>query len=188
MLSLLLLVCGRGTRDFEDEQRKLPLPFMDFVDISLANVLQAPEGATATRQSLNGKIVVLEFWATWCGPCRRSIPHLNKVADECKDDPVQFISITFEDERVVREFLKETPINGWVGIDRPSDIPRRGRTAKAHGVVSIPHAVVLDQHGFVVSHTHPSLISREGLLNITKERPWPPGGQKKTPPSLAPDG
>jgi len=187
-LSLVLLACGCSDKGSEDEQFQLPLPFMEWVDISLDKVLQAPEGTVATRESLKGKIVVLEFWATWCGPCIRTIPHLNKVAEECKDSPVQFISITFEDESVVREYLQETPIKGWIGIDQPSDIPRLGKTAKAHGVVAIPHTVVLDQYGLLVAQTHPSLITRESLLNLMKERPWPPREQKKTQPNLAPDG
>lgn len=188
LFAMVLLVCGCGKTEPQGEQLKLPLPFMDMVDINLATVLQAPKGTVATRSGLNGKIVVLEFWATWCGPCRPALLHLNKVAEECKDDPIQFIAITFEDESVVRDFLQETPMKGWVGIDQPSDIPKIGRTAKAHGVVAIPHTVVLDQHGFVVAQTHPSLISRDGLLNIMKERPWPPRGQEKTQPSPAPDG
>ena len=161
----------------EDEELSLPLAWYDMLDLHLTTVLQAPDGTMTDNQSLNGKIVVIEFWATWCGPCRRSLSHLNEVAQECKDDPIQFISITFEEEKVVSDFTKDNPIEGWIGIDQASDIPRIGKTAKAFGVTAIPHAVVIDQHGFIITHTHPSLISREGLLNIMKERPWPPKNQ-----------
>jgi len=62
--------------------------------IDLQQVLHAPEGARATLEGLRGKLVVLEFWATWCPSCVKAIPHFNELADQLKDRPVQFISIT----------------------------------------------------------------------------------------------
>src|SRR5262245_37427861 len=79
--------------------------------LQLEKVLQAPAGARASWDALQGKVVVLEFWATWCGPCITAIPHLNELADAFKDKPVQFIAITDEDEKVVAPFLKRKPIH-----------------------------------------------------------------------------
>ena len=45
--------------------------------------------------SLKGKVVVLEFWTTWCGPCVAAIPHLNELSEKYADKPVQFIAISF---------------------------------------------------------------------------------------------
>src|SRR5262249_33930918 len=52
--------------------------------LGLETILQAPAGTEATWASLKGKVVVLEFWATWCGPCIAAIPHLNEMADQFK--------------------------------------------------------------------------------------------------------
>jgi|ERR1022692_2643340 thiol-disulfide isomerase/thioredoxin len=66
--------------------------------LNLSNVLQAPADASANLEALRGKVVVIDFWATWCGPCRKSIPHWNELVDGFKGKPVQFIAITDEDE------------------------------------------------------------------------------------------
>src|SRR5882724_1084408 len=63
-------------------------------DLGLTAVLQSPDGTNADWASLKGKVVVLEFWATWCAPCIAVQPHLNELTDEFKDKSVQFISIT----------------------------------------------------------------------------------------------
>lgn len=169
----LLIALACGCKQKQGKELKLPLPWDEVVDFELVKVLQAPEGTIVNCELLKGKVVVLEFWATWCGPCRQAIPHLNKVAKECKNDPIQFIAITVEDEGTIKDFLRENPINAWIGIDSKSDIKIVGKTAKSFGVMSIPHAVIIEQHGFVVCHTHPSLISREGLLNLMKACSYP---------------
>src|SRR5215831_9135496 len=68
-------------------------------------LLQAPDGAKLDAKSLEGKVVVLEFWATWCGPCVAAIPHLNELSDKFKNQPVQFVAITAEDEATIKPFL-----------------------------------------------------------------------------------
>ena len=174
MVSALAIVIASCTGDENDEYTPRSVPYMDMIDLELNKVFQAPDGAVAKREHLKGKVVVIEFWATWCGPCMPAITHMNQLVEECKNDPIQFISVTYEDERVVREFLDKHPISGWVGIDSPSNIDNLGATAKRFGAEAIPHAVVIDQHGFLVSQTQPWLVTRDGLLNIMKERPYPP--------------
>lgn len=51
-------------------------------------------------------VVVVEFWATWCGPCRMSIPHMSEMQDHFKDKGVTFIGVSDEDAKVVEKFLK----------------------------------------------------------------------------------
>lgn len=56
----------------------------------------------------SGKVYVLEFWATWCGPCLQSMPHLTKMQQDYKDYNVTFISVSDEDRKTVEEFLSKT--------------------------------------------------------------------------------
>src|SRR5215471_21366282 len=81
--------------------------------LGLEKILQAPDGKKVEWGALKGKVVVLEFWATWCGPCVAAIPHLNELADKFKEEPIQFIAVTSEDEKVVRRFLRNKPLHAW---------------------------------------------------------------------------
>ena len=61
-------------------------------------------------EGLDGKVHVVEFWATWCGPCRSSMPHISELQQRHGDD-VTFIGVTREDVATVNRFLdKESPI------------------------------------------------------------------------------
>jgi uncharacterized protein (TIGR03435 family) len=125
--------------------------------LGLETILQAPSGAEPSWNALKGKVVVLEFWATWCGPCVAAIPHLNELADKLKDEPIQFIAITAEDEKVVGPFLRRKPIHAWVGLDTDKSM------FDDYGVTSIPHTVIVDQKGMIAAITHPTFLT-EGLL------------------------
>lgn len=182
LLIMALTACNRAkTNTPASESLHYALPFLDTVDLDLQAVLQSPEGTVANLAHLRGKIVVLEFWATWCGPCIHAIPHLNEVAKQCQGDPIVFISITCEDKTTVQKFLAGHPMAGWVGIDKPTSVAGVGETASRFGVLGIPHTVVIDQYGFLIAHLEPCLITREGLLNITKARPFPPPTKAATP-------
>jgi uncharacterized protein (TIGR03435 family) len=125
--------------------------------LKLARVLQAPGDVQVNWQALKGKVVVLEFWATWCGPCVAAIPHLNTLADHFRDKPVQFIAITDEGEQVVRHFLKRRPIHAWVGLDTDKS------TFKAYGIQAIPHTVVVNEAGRIAAITYPTMLTEKHI-------------------------
>jgi thiol-disulfide isomerase/thioredoxin len=120
-------------------------------------LLQAPQAELDGWSGLKGKIVVLEFWATWCDACVDSQPHLNELAARFQGRPVQFLSVTSEPEGDVRKFLKTHHLLGWVGLDPD------GAAFDAFGVHSLPHTVVLDAQGKVLGETYPELLTPERL-------------------------
>jgi len=95
-----------------------------------------------TLQGLRSKIVVVEFWATWCGPCRRSIPHLIELYKKYNPQGVAFIGLTDEPREKVEPFVKELEMIYPVGGGSPS--------LDAYGVTGIPTAFIVDTAGKVV--------------------------------------
>jgi thiol-disulfide isomerase/thioredoxin len=120
-------------------------------------LLQAPQTEMSGWSGLRGKLVVLEFWATWCDACVEAQPHFNALAAKFQGRPVQFLSVTADPEGQVRRFLKTRPLLGWVGLD--SD----GSAFEAFGVRGIPHTVILNAQGEVLGETYPELLTAERL-------------------------
>ena len=115
--------------------------------LDLKSILQAPPGTVPTWNSLRGKVVVVEFWATWCAPCLGAISHLNALADQFQGRAVRFISVTEPPVAHVRTFLEVNPIRGWVALD-PT-----GSVSKSYGVRGLPSTFIVDQQGRIAAIT-----------------------------------
>jgi len=63
------------------------------------------------------KVLIVNFWATWCEPCKEEIPYLNNLYDRYKDKGVLIIGITEDDEKYVEKFIKKIPINYPIILD-----------------------------------------------------------------------
>jgi uncharacterized protein (TIGR03435 family) len=129
--------------------------------LTLSKILQAPPDASANWEALRGQVVVIDFWATWCGPCRKSIPHWNELVDAFKDKRAQFLAITDENEQVVAQFLKRTPIHSWVGLDGVGQSMR-----DRYRIEGIPTLVLVNQKGVVVAVSHPALLQAKQIEEV----------------------
>jgi len=101
-----------------------------------------------------GQVTVVEFWATWCPPCRTSIPHINKIYKKYADQQVVVVGVSNEDKKKVAEFVKK------MGADMTypvaiADPKMDAGYMQAYGVRGIPHAFVVDAEGKVAWHGHP---------------------------------
>jgi thiol-disulfide isomerase/thioredoxin len=113
--------------------------------------LKAVDKGSFKLSDFAGKVVVINLWATWCGPCRAEIPEYEKVRKEFNGKAVEFIGLTTEDPRVagdkVKQFVRDFNFGFRVGwADR--------ETARAlmSGRNVIPQTIVLSSEGHVVSH------------------------------------
>jgi len=107
-----------------------------------------------------GKPVLLEFWATWCPPCRKSIPHLNELHDKYKDKSLVIIGVSDEDPAAVKDFQKGTPMNYPNGISK--DLVQK------YGVNGIPHAFLIGKDGKLIWRGHPMQLTDAILEGATK--------------------
>jgi len=105
------------------------------------------------KPDTEGKYVLIEFWATWCPPCRRSLALLNEFHRKFGDELV-VIGISHERKEDVLA-LKDHPIEFYSAIDTQS------RTKKEFGVVGIPHVVILEPEGHVIWEGFPLLKDYE---------------------------
>ncbi len=136
-----------------------PVPDFKFVDL---------DGKDVTPKSLEGKPVVLDFWATWCGPCRMSLPLIEKVYQQDKDK-VQFLAVSIDDPSVPDDQLKKTFDGLKVNIPIARD-PQQ-HVGKLFHIVSIPTTFVVGSKGivqFAESGLKPTLTAdlRERLTEL----------------------
>jgi thiol-disulfide isomerase/thioredoxin len=109
-----------------------------------------PAGAElpAAFGAVDAKVVWVDFWASWCAPCRRSFPWMNAMYRKYADEGLQIIAVNVDKERALAdEFLEETPAEFRLHFD-PA-----GELAKTFGVQAMPSSFVLDADGNVLA-TH----------------------------------
>lgn len=104
------------------------------------------QGKIVNSESLKGKYLVIDVWATWCGPCKREAPFFEKLAEQYKDDDrIEFISISIDkDKNAWENFIhNEKPfwINLWVENDFQSTL------AKDYEIQGIPYFMIIDPNG-----------------------------------------
>lgn len=113
--------------------------------------LKDMDGKEVSLASLKGKVVVLDFWATWCGPCKASFPAMKKAQDKFKEDGnVQFLFVDCWErdenyENMVKTFIKNNHYDFSVLFDPK---PAEGKSvAESYGVTAIPAKFVIDGNG-----------------------------------------
>ncbi len=111
-------------------------------------------------------IVVVEFWATWCPPCRMSIPHLTELQKKYKDKGVIFAGISKEDRDVIKKFVDDMgdDMAYAVGVDK--DGATFAGYMDAFGVEGIPHAFIVDQGGRIAWQGHPMMEMEKAIEGI----------------------
>ncbi|MBA4310690.1 MAG: hypothetical protein C0425_10200 [Chlorobiaceae bacterium] len=125
--------------------------------------LQSTTGKTIKLSDYKGKIVILDFWATWCPPCRKGIPDLIAIQNEFKNDVVVIgISVDKDTKDEVPQFMKDFKINYPVVFYTDKVIKDYG------GIEAIPTSFIIDQRGKTVDK-HVGLVPKEAYLKVIRE-------------------
>ncbi len=120
--------------------------------------LKTPTGTDLSLKSLRGNVVLLDFWATWCGPCKRAMPNLQKLHEKYKDKPVKIIGVNCWERGRGADPVK---MMKQAGYTYPI-VLGGGSVARAYGVRGIPTFYLIDPDGKI-------MLATSGL-NAEKER------------------
>lgn len=103
-------------------------------------------GKPFSLESLRGRVVLLDFWAPWCIPCRKSFPFLQSLQDRHETEGLSVVGLTLESNALaIGDFLREVPVRFPIVRD-PTE-----KSGEAFGVVAMPTALLLDRQGRVVA-------------------------------------
>jgi thiol-disulfide isomerase/thioredoxin len=135
LLALLLAGCSSGARVTGSGVVEVSGPMPELSGQTL-------QGGHVGPSDYAGRVVVVNFWATWCGPCRREQPELSAVQAEQAPDGAFFLGVNFRDDAAAaRAYLKE------FGIAYPSLSDPSGEIAHRFGVPYLPATIVVDASG-----------------------------------------
>jgi len=117
------------------------------------------------KPTLTNHVLLIEFWATWCPPCRASIAHLNDLDKKYHHRGLQIVGISGEDKAVVEHFRTRTPIDYDVALDADQAL------ATEFQVQTIPQAWLLDKDGRVVWSGHPMELDEQTIARLLPNPP-----------------
>lgn len=110
---------------------------------------------TTSLDDLKGKYVYIDFWATWCAPCKKEFPYLKKLEKKYKHDNIHFVSISLDKENKFELWKKMIKENNLGGIQLFADKDFDSEFAKEYLITSIPKFVLLDPQGRIISTDAP---------------------------------
>ncbi|GAB4293603.1 MAG: hypothetical protein Kow0098_14590 [Ignavibacteriaceae bacterium] len=140
------LTLDRNTQDDKIKAAGFTLPGTDGKNYSLSDYV--------------GKIIILDFWATWCGPCRRGIPDLIDIQNQYKDQVV-VLGISLDQQNTVSDVI---PFMQEFGINYPV-LYGNAEVVKNYGNINaIPTSFIVDQKGFIVDK-HVGLVPKSVYIN-----------------------
>ena len=167
-LAVLALVAIAGMQAYTLLRNRAPQRTAGKVAPGFA--LPATDGRTVSLTSLKGKVVAVNFWATWCGPCRQEIPELSKVYAENRGKCFELLGIA--EESGPREVVVEAAEK--LGANYPILLDDQGDVANAFRIAGYPSTFLLDAEGQVRKVFAGGIEAgelREALAPLLKEAP-----------------
>jgi peroxiredoxin len=110
-----------------------------------------------------GKYVLIDFWASWCGPCRTEYPYLKKAYNQYKDRNFEIIGVSLDDNKA--NWLEAIKSNGFQWIELCDLRGRQNEVASAYGIAAIPQSFLIDPEGNIIAKN----LRGDDLLEKLKE-------------------
>ncbi|MBX2892187.1 MAG: AhpC/TSA family protein [Saprospiraceae bacterium] len=128
--------------------------------------LPGPDGKVRSLSSLQGKIVLLDFWASWCGPCRRANPHVVEVYHKYKDKGFDVFSVSLDKQDGKEKWVQAIKQDGLVWDNHVSDLQYwNSAPAAVYGVRGIPKTFLIGRDGKIVAIDPRNTLEQE-LLKV----------------------
>lgn len=143
LIAIAIIVAGLATRHFIWG----PTPVISSDALYAANFPDS-EGETQSLEQWRGKLLVVNFWATWCPPCREEMPELSQFHERYQDKGIVVLGIATDDVAKIREFSKETKVS-YPLLAGDMDAVNLGN-ALGNNKGILPYTVILDRDGKVV--------------------------------------
>ena len=138
----------------------------DGASLILATTLPDLQGKKQSILQWKGKVLVINFWATWCEPCRREMQEFIELQNELRDQGLLFIGIAMDQESKVQQLSKEIGVNYPVLLGGIKSMELAEAAGNRYAV--LPFTVILNRNGEIAS-THVCRISRDKLEPILKD-------------------
>lgn len=155
-----LKLAGPNDLNYERVQRFVERPELARARVAPNFRLTTLDGKTLTLESLAGKVVLIDFWATWCGPCREALPHIQKIAQRFDGQPFVVLSVSLDsDDAKWKDFVQKNQMTWLQYRDGYFD----GKIATLFSVRAIPATFTIDSDG-VLEDQHVGDADIEGKL------------------------
>lgn len=153
VLALLVLGSGEGAWSMGSRVPAVGMPAADFNLIDL-------DGKPRSLAEFRGKVVLLNFWATWCKPCTAEMPAMQNAYDSLKDKGLVVLAVNeLEDEARVRQHIKD------YGHTFPVLLDSSNHVANLYGVFGLPVSVFIDGNGAVQEYVKGSLLTEQKIID-----------------------
>jgi len=148
---LFFFVCAKVDKGMATDSNLSAAPDFTITDLN---------GNDLSSSDYEGMVIIVNFWATWCSPCRAEIPGFIEVYEEYKDEGMQIIGISVDEFGVdkVRDFVKKYEITYPVAM-YTNQIVRDFELGRA-----IPETIIIDKNGYI-RHKHIGYMDKETLTN-----------------------
>lgn len=148
LLSLLALCPPASAAVDEDRLRNLGFMVQEGSVAAPDFTTEDAAGNRVSSRSFRGRVVLLNFWATWCPPCRLEMPSMERLYGEFRGQGLEIVAVNFMESReLVQAFAREQNLTYPMLLDRRSDIAER------YGVMRLPETVVIGRSGEVIAKT-----------------------------------
>ena len=161
---LCLLTANFSLTAFPQENSIVPLEVGDIVPNLTFNKITNTKESKIVLEENRDKILILDFWASWCSPCIASMPHLVNLQEKFKDK-IKVILVNYEDKSVVDAFFK----NREKLIGKPISLPSLYNSAYLKAYFPhkfIPHTVIIDRNGKIIATTIPEEINADVIERV----------------------